>query len=87
MLMDWGITKAKEVGCELWLDARPSGRSLYLKYGFTMINHIKHSPKVDNPNADWRNFEAGWDDPEESVMWRPKEGPYVAGQSVKPWET
>ena len=68
MLMDWGTAKAKKLECELWLDARPSGRALYLKYGFTTIKHVKHLPKTSDPDDDWRKFEAGWDDPEEWVM-------------------
>lgn len=85
-LLQWGIDKAAELDFELWLNSWKHGRALYEKNGFVTVSHHITKPKTEHPDEAWKAFERELTDMEEWVMWRPKDGPYVEGKSVKPWE-
>lgn len=84
--MDWGIAKAAEMNVEIWLNAWVDGRALYESCGFTVVSHYKIEPRSEKPDEAFENCQREWTGMEEWVMWRPKDGPYVEGKSIKPWE-
>ena len=88
LILDWGVRKAAEMGAEMWLDAFQYGRPVYERFGFTTVVHHRLTPQptVEQPDDAWKACEREWTDLEEWIMWRPRDGPYVEGKSVRPWE-
>lgn len=86
LILEWGIAKAKEMGVEMWLDGWRYGRPVYEQFGFTTVEQHKLKPESEQPDEAWKTCEREWTDLEEWIMWRPKDGPYVEGKSVRPWE-
>ena len=72
---------------EMWLNAWRYGQPLYENHGFVTVEHHVTEPKTDKPDEAWERCAKEWTDLEEWIMWRPKDGPYVEGRSVKPWES
>lgn len=85
-ILEWGIAKATEMGVEMWLDGWQYGRPVYERFGFTTVDHHRLKPETENPDEAWKACEREWTDLDEWVMWRPKDGPYVEGKSVRPWQ-
>lgn len=84
--MEWGVQKAEELGLEMWLEASPYGKRLYEQQGFTSVMVTDLSPPQEPPNQEWAEIKGELGEMIEVVMWRPREGPYQEGKSVKPWE-
>ena len=55
--MDWGLTKAKELGYDFYLDSTPYGRPLYEANGFSYIEENINHPQTDWPDDGWKNVE------------------------------
>jgi hypothetical protein len=70
----------------MWLDAFPPAWELYPRYGFVAVCRNDIRPQAREPNAEWRRLEGELLPLTTMVMWRPKEGAYVEGTSVRPWE-
>ena len=89
--MDWGTRIADERGLEAWLDASEFGAPLYAQYGFrvVLVNRVKPVPErelLEEEAKEWKHYENTLLPIDETVMWRPPEGRYVEGETVKPWE-
>ncbi|EHK96447.1 hypothetical protein M7I_7841 [Glarea lozoyensis 74030] len=85
LIMNWGITKAQEMGVEMWLDATPYGVPLYKKYGFVTVIENPLNPKKDDPDDEWKQLDQELGPLSMTVMWRPASGLYEEGKTVFPW--
>lgn len=73
------------MGVEMWLEAWKFGKPCYERFGFTVVKHRRLRPETEIPDEAWKKCERDWTDLEEWTMWRPRDGPYIEGKSVKPW--
>ena len=87
LMLKWGIAKAAELDIEMWLDAWVFGVPVYKRYGFVVVEVNSIKPITESPDDAWLECERKWTDLTTWVMWRPRDGPYVEGESVRPWET
>lgn len=87
MILMWGIAKAEELNVEMWLDGWVYGAPVYKRFGFTVVEENRLKPTTAVPDADWRRMEQSLTDLTLWVMWRPQEGPYLEGKSIRPWES
>ncbi|KAK8037709.1 hypothetical protein PG991_001055 [Apiospora marii] len=83
-IMDWGMRKADELGLEIFLDATPPGRPLYLANGFIELAETVTAPTTDSPDEMWMKMAKKIPPFTFYLMWRPVEGKYEEGITVKP---
>ena len=78
--MDWGISKADELGLECFVEASPLGSVLYSKYGFRSykVAQIKPNPSLDEDNDEWKSCLELFGPLNCSVMKRPVNGRWPA---------
>ena len=87
-LMAWGVEKADALGIESFVEGTPTGALLYERFGYVRVGELslsaenrKNSPEWDEtykqvtPNGDWT-----------CIMWRPKGGKFVQGETKYSWE-
>lgn len=84
--LDWGMSKADELGLEFFLDATPPGKPLYEANGFVIVEENVTAPTKDNPDEKWKQMEEKVSPFTFWLMWRPVGGKYEDGKTVKPWE-
>ena len=59
MLMEWGTALADRLGLEIWMQARPMAKPLYLQHGFEVVEEVLVVPVVDvvEKTDEWRRLE------------------------------
>ena len=57
LVMDWGISKADELGVDAYVEATETGRLLYEKYGFMTYYKVVVNTSIENPCATWTDLE------------------------------
>ncbi|KAI0404435.1 hypothetical protein F4802DRAFT_598133 [Xylaria palmicola] len=82
--MSWGMSKADELGVEMFLDASPVGRPLYEANDFVCIRENIISPKTETPDEGWKKMESRVGTVVLYLMWRPVNGIYIEGKTILP---
>lgn len=91
-MINWGLERAESLGLkEAWLDATDDGRPLYVHCGFREVVRVDLDPKPPRElspaeQKEWETIEKTLLPISGTVMWRPPNGEYVEGVTVKPWE-
>ena len=87
LLMRWGMEKADELGLEAFVEATDDGKPCYEHHGFTYMNTVYMDPAKRNPSKKWSEMEKELRTPVHLyLMWRPKGGRFVDGETVVPWD-
>ena len=90
LLMDWGCELADKMDLECFVESTEDGRSLYESAGFVVVDHFYLDPQPENgkPSEDWAKIkkEAFPKPYRVWVMWRPKGGKFVKGETKYSWE-
>lgn len=88
MIMEWGVKKADELGFEMWLDSTSNGIPFYRKHGFAVVYENKFEPVYDGeePDEEWKKLEKELTPLTLWLMWRPVNGKYEEGVTLKPGE-
>jgi len=78
LMLQWGVDKAKELNCDMFVEASWHGGQVYQKFGFLHVDEYWTRRVDPEPDEEWKMLEetypftATW-------MWRPKQG-VSAGQ-------
>ncbi|KAK8041290.1 GNAT family acetyltransferase [Apiospora phragmitis] len=83
-IMDWGTRKADKLGLEIFLDATPPGRPLYLANGLVELAETVTAPATDSPDEAWMEMAEKVPPFTSFLMWRPVGGKYEEGRTIKP---
>ncbi|RYP73133.1 hypothetical protein DL771_003769 [Monosporascus sp. 5C6A] len=85
-LMDSWTSTVDGLGLESYLEGTSMSTPLYLNYGFIVISHPTMVFRRKNPSPDWVSLVRDMQAHPISIMWRPKGGVYVEGETVLPWQ-
>lgn len=91
-MVNWGLQRGEELGLkEAWLDATDIGQPVYARCGFRDVVRVTIDPqplKELSPaeKEEWKALEKELLPISGTVMWRPLDGEFVEGVTVKPWE-
>ncbi|PSR97345.1 hypothetical protein BD289DRAFT_107833 [Coniella lustricola] len=86
-ILDWGVSKADELGLDIFLDATLPSKTLFEKNGFVEIKKNVISPQADDvDDVKWKEMEQKVGILTYLLMWRPFGGKYEEGKTTKPWE-
>ncbi|MCJ1331547.1 hypothetical protein MMC10_008238 [Thelotrema lepadinum] len=88
MLAEWGCQLADKKGLECFVESTDEGIALYKSQGFVIVDHYDFDPETENTSASYKALkEKLWPEPMRCwVMWRPKGGKFVEGQTKYSWE-
>ena len=87
MMMEWGVSKADELGVESLIEASMMGRWVYEKYGWRVIAKISFTTAKKDPSDQWLRYEHQLAPSTPHIMWRPKGGVWAEdGEQRMPWE-
>ncbi|GAP91497.1 putative GNAT family acetyltransferase [Rosellinia necatrix] len=84
-VMDYWVGVIDDLGMEAYLEASSLAASIYLKYGFAMIEYPTLTFQRENPSADWLELVRDMQSHPIGIMWRPKGGNYTEGKTILPW--
>ncbi|KAI1759466.1 hypothetical protein GGR53DRAFT_523834 [Hypoxylon sp. FL1150] len=79
--MDGGMTKANEMGVEMFLDSTPAGKPLYDANGFVEVERNVALPLTNDPDDAWKVTEKKSGQSTWFLVWRP---PGVIGSRREP---
>ncbi|MCJ1310348.1 hypothetical protein MMC25_004012 [Agyrium rufum] len=83
-LLQWGLSKADEMGLESYIDATADGKPFYQALGFTAADKVDFSIPKPNPRqkelAEYLLPFSFW------PMWRPVRGDFKNGDVLEPWK-
>lgn len=87
LLMKWGVERADSLGLEMFIEATPQGRNLYLKSGFrdaARVNvNMSHVEESTRQSADWQQLEHSLLPVGYVAVWRPVKGEWNEGEPLK----
>jgi GNAT superfamily N-acetyltransferase len=88
LLMDWGCSRADKLGLEAFVESTLDGKSLYEACGFVVVDTYTIDANLDPSTAEWQTLKQGiLPEPQHCwIMWRPKGGKYVKGETKYSWE-
>ena len=87
MLLRWGTQKADELGLEAFVESTDYGKPCYEQHGFTYMNTVYMDTAKQNPSEKWMELEKELRTPFHCfLMWRPKGGNFIKGETVIPWD-
>jgi len=72
LMLQWGVDKAKELNCDMFVEASWHGGQVYRKFGFIHVDEYWTRREDPEPDEEWKileetyPFTAAW-------MWRPKQ--------------
>ena len=86
-LVEWGVHEADRLGLETFIEATDDGKPLYEACGFTYMSTNYWESVKRNPSKKWIELSEYFQTPIHNyLMWRPKGGIFVEGETVVPWE-
>jgi GNAT superfamily N-acetyltransferase len=80
LMMQWGVERADERDCDMFIEAAVEGRLLYQNFGLLDVDKLSTPRPEGETDGEWKKLEemypftATW-------MWRPKQGGRVKGSS------
>ncbi|KAI0198296.1 hypothetical protein F4808DRAFT_436506 [Astrocystis sublimbata] len=84
-IMDYWTSACDDVGVEAYLESSSLGASVYLKYGFAIIEYPTLIFQREHPSPDWHELVRDMQSHPIGIMWRPKGGKYIEGKTILPW--
>lgn len=87
-LVEWGVKIADELGLESFIEASQDGVPLYVSYGYVPVGHLYLTAENEEPSPEWTSaYQKIRPDPYRvEVMWRPKDGKFMPGETEYTWE-
>ncbi|KAI4150567.1 MAG: hypothetical protein L6R39_002250 [Caloplaca ligustica] len=86
-LINWGVREADRLGLEAFIEATDDGKPAYEATGFTYMGTQYWESARRNPSEKWVELERYLQTPIHNyLMWRPKGGRFVEGETAIPWE-
>ncbi|KAJ2988556.1 hypothetical protein NUW58_g3913 [Xylaria curta] len=74
-----------KLGMEAYLETSSLAASVYLKYGFTVVEYPTLTFQCEDPSTDWLDLVRDMQSHPIGIMWRPKGGNYSEGKTILPW--
>ncbi|KAI1130733.1 hypothetical protein F5Y10DRAFT_235062 [Nemania abortiva] len=84
-IMDYWLKIIDDLGMEAYLEASSLACSVYLKYGFVVIEYPMLTFQRENPSSDWLELVRDMQSHPIAIMWRPRGGNYIEGKTILPW--
>ena len=82
-----GLDQADNLNIEAFLEATEDGKPCYETLGFIYMGTRFWRTGKQNPSQQWEEMERYLQMPVPThLMWRPKGGRFVEGETVLPWE-
>ncbi|KAH5466269.1 hypothetical protein HBI55_245870 [Parastagonospora nodorum] len=84
-LIDSGIIEADSLGLEVFLEGTTFSTPGLLRVGFIVIGWVNLVFARRNPSKDWTRLVNELQSHPISIMWRPRLGRYIEGETLLPW--
>lgn len=84
-MLEFAVTESDKLGVEFFLEGTIFSTPGCLRIGFIIIGWTNMVFARQNPSKDWKRLVHQLQAHPTSIMWRPKHGLYVEGETVLPW--
>ncbi|KAF2967230.1 hypothetical protein GQX73_g6332 [Xylaria multiplex] len=84
-VMNHWVGVVDDLGMEAYLEASSIAASVYLKFGFTIVEYPTLLFQREDPSTDWLRLVRDMQSHPIGIMWRPKGGKYSEGKTPLPW--
>jgi hypothetical protein len=84
-LIEFGISEVDKQGLECFLEGTVFSTPGLLRVGFVVVGWTNMVFARRNPSKDWKRLVNELQAHPVSILWRPKMGGYIEGETVLPW--